>query len=284
MQAGPGGGDAGDGGNGGPEEPSRRDGESAGSPVTEPYLQAGADAVGSLAGWVALMGQVRCDGAWYGPADRYGEQTLAALAFRYANGKEPHLLVVGIDQAHGGLAVDAVVEEPKFLDDLELAPTEPGVVAGRILDAFEVTDLVMGAEVAETLPAVRPLALSRARAVPGPVRHQADDIVTRFHGIPDMPGAREAYEKLVEFLGDRPSWWSPARVSRFLTSWLPREAILSDAAVAAMPDVLRAWTRHHGDHPEILRRIDDEAPHLPALMADDSLAGLAKRIARQHRP
>ncbi|WP_219510219.1 hypothetical protein [Nonomuraea ceibae] len=256
----------------------------AGTSVFAPYRQAGVEATGSLAGWVARMGQVSCDGAWYGPADRYGEQTLAALAFRYADGKEPHLLVVAIDQVHGGLAVDAVVEEPKFLDDLDLVPTDPGVVAGRILDAFEVTDLVLGAEVAETLPAVRPLALSRARAVPDPVRHPVDDLITRFHDLPDLPGAREAFEKLVEFLGDRPLWWSPARVTRFLTSWLPREAILSDAAVAAMPDVVRAWTRHHGDHPEILRRIDEDAPHLPALMADDSLASLGKRIAQQHHP
>lgn len=242
---------------------------------------AGREALEWLPGWAARMGDVVCEGGWYGRGDRYGEQVLAALAFRYANGKEPHLLVVGVDQAHGGLAVDAVVEEPKFLDDLNLAPTPPEVVAGRMLDAFEVTDMLMGAEVAEGLPAVRALALSRARSVPDPVRHAPDETLAAFGELPDLPGADEAFGALVEFLGGRPLWWSPARVSAFLTVWLPREAILSEAAIAAMPEVLRAWTRHLGDHEEVRDRIAAEAPRLPALMADESLAGLAKRIARR---
>ncbi|MFI7688826.1 hypothetical protein ACIBQ6_07125 [Nonomuraea sp. NPDC049655] len=234
-----------------------------------------------LPGWVRRMGQVTCEGAWYGKADPYGEQTLAVLSFRYANGKEPHILVVGIDQPNGGLAVDAVVEEVTFLDDLGLSPAEPGVVAGRMLDAFELGDRIMGAQVADTLPAVRPLAIARALAVPGLVRQAPDGTMAGFHDLPDVPGAREAFEKLAEFVGERPLWWSPARVSQFLTSWLPREAILSDTAVAAMPEVVRAWSRFNGAHPAVLHQIDVDAPRLPALMADESLAGLGKRIARQ---
>ena len=258
-----------------PDEP-----EEAGDALIEPYLTAGREAVGSLPGWVARMGRVTCEGAWHGRADRYGEQTLAALSFRYGNGKEPHLLVVAIDQVHGGLAVDAAVEEVGFLDDLSLAEAGPRETAGRILDAFELTDLLMGAAIAGTLPAVRPLALSRARAVPDPVRHPREQ-VARPAGLPAGPGAEEAFGKLMEFVGDRPLWWSPERVSRFLTSWLPREAILSDEAIAAMPEVVRAWSRQAGGHPEVLRRIDADAPRLPLLMADDSLAGLGKRIARR---
>lgn len=227
--------------------------------------------------WALRMGRVVCEGAWYGKADPYGEQVLGALAFRYENGKEPHVLVVGIDQVHGGLAVDAVVEEPKFLDDLDLAPASPGTVAARILEAFRRTGSVLGAEVAETLPAVQHLAIARARAVPAD--GAADEEISGFVP-PEAPGAREAFEALKEFLGDRPLWWSPDRVGRFLTSWLPREAILSDEAIAAMPEVLRAWT---GDRPEILRRIDADAARLPELMADESLAGLRKRLAQQER-
>ncbi|GGO65785.1 hypothetical protein GCM10012289_18290 [Nonomuraea cavernae] len=248
------------------------------------YTTMGRAAMRTLPAWVARMGRVTCDGAWYGCADRYGQQTLAALRFRYDNGKEPHLLVVGIDQVNGGLAVDALVEEVKFLDDLDLQPADPAVVAGRVLDAFELTGRVMGAMVADTLPAVRPLALARARVVPHPIRQAPDETVTAFQDLPDLPGAREAFEKLVEFVGDRPRWWSPGRVSTFFTSWLPREAVLSDEAIAAMPAVARAWTRFHGDHPEVLAQVDADAPRLPALMADDSLAGLAKRIALTQRP
>ncbi|WP_127935814.1 hypothetical protein [Nonomuraea polychroma] len=247
---------------------------------SEAYARAAEGLIDTLPTWVSRMGRVTCEGAWYGKADPYGEQVLAVLSFRYENSKEPHILVVGIDQPNGGIAVDAVVEEPKFLDDLHLDAAEPQVVAGRILDAFELGDRIMGAAVADTLPEVRPLAIARARTVPGLIRGAGDDTAVRFDELPDLPGAREAFEKLVEFLGDRPLWWSPVRVSQFLTSWLPREAIMSDAAIAAMPEVVRAWSRFSGDHPAVLRHIDEDAPRLPALMADDSLAGLAKRIAQ----
>lgn len=246
----------------------------------EAYARAAEGLVDTLPEWVRRMGQVVCEGACYGKADPYGEQTLAVLSFRYENGKEPHILVVGIDQPNGGLAVDALVEEVKFLDDLGLEAADPGVVGGRILDAFELGDRIMGAAVADTLPDVRPLAIARARGVPGLVRGPGDETVSRFDELPDLPGAREAFERLAEFIGDRPLWWSPARVSQFLTAWLPREAIMSDAAVAAMPEVVRAWSRFSGDQPAVLRQIDEDAPRLPALMADDSLAGLAKRIAQ----
>ncbi|MEV4111146.1 hypothetical protein [Nonomuraea sp. NPDC049695] len=247
------------------------------------FARAATGVMETLPGWVRRMGRVTCDGAWYGKADRFGEQTLAALSFRYENGKEPHLLVVAIDQVSGGLAVDAVVEEVKFLDDLDLRAEEPGVVAGRVLDAFELGDRIMGALVAETLPAVRPIALSRAHAVPDLVRPAPDDTVSRFQELPELPGAQEAFEKLAEFVGDRPLWWSPARVTQFLTSWLPREAILSEAGIAAMPEVVRAWSRFAGGHAEVLSRVEADAPRLPALMADDSLAGLGKRIAQAQR-
>lgn len=229
--------------------------------------------------WIARMGQVTCDGAWYGKADPHGEQALAVLSFRYDNGKEPHLLVVGIDQANGGYAVDAVVEEPRFLDDLGLAEAAPALVAGRILDAFELTDTVLGAPVAETLPAERTFALARTRTIPDPQRHAPDDTVTRFDGLPDLPGAEEAFARLVEFVGDRPLWWSPSRVSAFLTQWLPREAIMSEGAVEAMPEVVRAWTAHLGDLPDVQQAIEEVAPWLAALMSNESLAGLRKRIA-----
>lgn len=240
------------------------------------------EVVEPVPGWARRMGRVTCQGGWYGKADPYGEQVLGVLSFRYDNGKEPHVLVVGIDQPQGGVAVDALVEEESFLEGLGLRAAEPGVVAGRVLDAFALGDQLMGAAVADTLPGVRPLALRRASAVPGVVRGAADDTAAGFDDLPDLPGAREAFGALREFLGDRPLWWSPERVSRFLTSWLPREADLSDAAIAAMPEVLLAWTRFCGDHPEVRRRIERDAPGLPARMADDSLAGLVKRLSRRH--
>lgn len=223
-----------------------------------------------------MIGRVVCEGGWYGKADPYGEQLLAVLSFRYTDGSEPHLVVVAIDQTNGGYAVDAAVEEPAFLNDLDLPPASPDVVAGRILDAFELTDSVLGAHVAETLHTERAAVLARTRLVPDPVRHAVPDLQL---DLPDVPGAEEAFGKLVEFVGERPLWWSPERVSAFVTSWLPREAIMSDAAVEAMPEVLRAWTARLGDLPEVRTVIDELAPWLPALMAEESLAGPRKRMA-----
>ncbi|MEU7892784.1 hypothetical protein AB0B45_07950 [Nonomuraea sp. NPDC049152] len=248
--------------------------------------------------WMELMGRAQADGAWYGTADPYGEQALAVISFVYPNGKEPHLAVVGIDQANGGFAVDVMIEEPKFLDDLNVRPADPVRVAGRVIDAFELTDAIMGAPVADTFPQARAIVLARARTAEasrlgtkgargaGGGRWSPDDTVERFDDLPDVPGASEAFATLVEFVGDRPSWWSPARVTQFITSWLPREAIMSEAAVDAMPQVLRAWTRHLGDHPEVRERVDADSRDLPLLMADGLHFSLAKRLRlaeREHR-
>lgn len=259
---------------------------------------AGGVADAPAARWMELMGRAQADGAWYGTADPYGEQALAVISFVYPNGKEPHLAVVGIDQANGGFAVDAVIEEPKFLDDLDVRPADPVRVAGRVIDAFELTDAIMGAPVADTFPQARAIVLARARTAEASRlgttsargaeggRRSPDDTVERFDDLPDVPGASEAFATLVEFVGDRPSWWSPARVTQFITSWLPREAIMSEAAVDAMPQVLRAWTRHLGDHPEVSARVEADSRDLPLLMADGLRFSLAKRLRlaeREHR-
>ncbi|MFI6296442.1 hypothetical protein ACIBEJ_32955 [Nonomuraea sp. NPDC050790] len=242
---------------------------------------------GSGPEWLARMGEVTCESAWYGKADRYGEQALAALTFRYRNGKEPHTVVVGIDQVHGGIAVDAAVEEPKFLDDLGLDPADPALVAERVLAAFSLLDILLGAPVADTLPPPRAFTLTRARSIPthaqaahGP---QAPDL-SEFPELADVPGAAEAYRVLMEFVGDRGVWWSPTRVSAFLTVWLPREAVLSGEGIDAMPEVVRAWTRRIADDPAIHDQIDTDAPGLPARMADESLAGLRKKLTQQQHP
>ncbi|MFI6498761.1 hypothetical protein [Nonomuraea typhae] len=230
-------------------------------------------------GWLARMGRVAGDGAWYGRGDAFGEQVLGALGFRYEDGKEPHVLVVALDQVHGGIAVDATVEEPKFLDDLSLGAEEPGVVAARVLDGLSLRDMVLDAPAADTFAAVRAFARARARVVPGT---GGDGVGGPGRpALPDLPGAEEAFGVLAEFVGDRTLWWSPARVSAFLTAWLPREAILSEAAVAAMPEVVRAWTRQAGDEPAVHQQIDLDAPDLPRRMADESLAGLRKRLRLQ---
>ncbi|MFI6905891.1 hypothetical protein ACIBKY_31820 [Nonomuraea sp. NPDC050394] len=331
--------------------------------------------------WLGRMGEVTCESAWYGKADPYGEQVLAALTFRYRNGKEPHTVVVAIDQVSGGIAVDAAVEEPKFLDDLGLSPADPALVAGRVLESFSLLDMLLGAPVADTLPPLRAFTLARTRTIPAhPTTTQAANTQTRpthapaqpdhthtgstedparphhtrpqptgnpsqaaetqaagnpphtrptapqtppaeapaqpghapsrpaglaqpagpaaapvgggfevpdlaeFSELAGVPGAAEAYRVLVEFVGDRGLWWSPARVSAFLTVWLPREATLSREATDAMPAVVRAWTRRVADEPAIHARIDADAPGLPARMADESLAGLRKTLAQQRQP
>ncbi|MFI9558645.1 hypothetical protein [Nonomuraea endophytica] len=367
--------------------------------------------------WLARMGDVTCESAWYGKADPYGEQVLAALTFRYRNGKEAHTVVVAIDQVNGGIAVDVAVEEPKFLDDLALNPADPALVAGRVLEAFSLLDMLLGAPVADTLPPLRAFTLARTRSIPahptttqtqpakdptqpadtqtrptdnhvqaadhtaqpadtrtgsaeGPAQpaetrtrptdhptqpastqtgsadapaQPADDRtgssegpaqaahippaearslpidvpaqpdhaqsgsahegaqpggaaagavsggfrapdLSEFAELAEVPGAAEAYRVLVEFVGDRDLWWSPARVSAFLTVWLPREVTLGREAMEAMPEVVRAWTRRVADEPAIHEQIDADAPGLPARMADESLAGLRKTLAQRRQP
>src|SRR5262249_1184460 len=265
----------------------------------------------ALPEWASWLGRVRCDGAWYGPADLYGDQDRGVLSFRYDKRAEPHVVARLTDNLHAGLAVHAFTEDPIFLDRWrehpgtgQLRPVPPGEAAGRILAAFELTDHVVGVPLSEELVDERSLVLARARAVRDPVRPQipepaSDDVCAalarRFWesphaaGLDDEDGAEEAFGQLLDFVGgwpeDRLLWWSPNRASMFLTHWLPRKAIMSDQAVRAMARVVAAWTNFAAaDLPEhartaIIRQIEEDLPKLPELVNDPAHFGLAKQIA-----
>jgi hypothetical protein len=270
----------------------------------------------ALPEWATRMGRVRCEGAWYGGVDPYGDQDLAVLSFCYDNGAEPHVVAVLIDHINGGFAVDAFTDGPTFVetwcerrDAGQLRPVQPGDAAGRILDAFHLTDRVLGAPVSETLEDERSFVLARARTIPDPVKPviaepasnaACADLARRFWTSPhatmldEVDGAEEAFELLLSFVGgwpeDRLLWWSPTRASVFLTDWLPRKAIMSDEAVSAMVQVVMAWTHFAGaDLSEqaraaIFRQIDEDVVKLPALITDPAQAGLAKQIALGREP
>src|SRR5262249_5310745 len=70
----------------------------------------------ALPEWASWLGRVRCDGAWYGPADLYGDQDMGVLSFRYDNAAEPHVVAMLTDNLNGGLAVHAFTDDPVFLD------------------------------------------------------------------------------------------------------------------------------------------------------------------------
>jgi len=265
----------------------------------------------ALPEWASWLGRVHCDGAWSGPADLYGDQDMDVLSFGYDNAAEPHVVAMLTDNLNGGLAVHAFTEDPMFLDRWrehpgagQLRPVPPGEAAGRILAAFELTDHVVGVPLSEELVDERSFVLARARAVRDPVRPQiaepaSDDMCTalanRFWespyaaGVDDEDGAEEAFGLLLDFVGgwpeDRLLWWSPNRVSMFLTHWLPRKAIMSDQAVRAMTRVVAAWTNFAAaDLPEparaaVIRQVEEDLPKLRELVNDPAQAGLAKQIA-----
>jgi len=266
--------------------------------------------------WAARIGQASCAGAWFGPADPYRDQDLAVLSFGYEGDSEPHVVAVLIDRINGGFAVDAFTDDPSFVqawarhtDAGRLSPVAPAVAAGEILDAFDLTDRVLGVPVTESLVDERSFVLARTRVVPDPVQPEIADpasdqaceaLASRFlaaphaEGLLEVAGAREALGQLLDFVGgwpeDRLLWWSPARASIFLTHWLPRKAVMSGEGIAATPDVVRAWTRFvtaglaEKQLAAIFDQIDRDAPGLAARMADQSQAGLGKQIALGREP
>lgn len=88
-----------------------------------------------------------------------------------------------------------------------------------------------------------------------------------------------------------PLRWSPLAVELLLADWLPRKAILDQAEVEALPEVLRRFVRHAGRHKglvddlvaETLEAVDRFAPDFAAGMADEEAAGPAKQLCLEMR-
>jgi hypothetical protein len=148
---------------------------------------------------------------------------------------------------------------------LKLERVEPGVVAGRIHAAIELTDMTWDPPVAEDYAGLRGLALRRADEAPGYVvaaeapevsRAERDRLQHEFLSSPEgerfAADGEEAYavSLAINFCADyvdgRPVRWSPEVVELFMAEWIPRKVLADDGLFHCLPAALDAWVRFAG--------------------------------------
>ena len=226
--------------------------------------------------WVAQLGEGVITDAAVMCEDVFDDACTVFLEARHPNG-ERHAVGVLIDNNLGGMAKDilladsidlvreVVCEHPPPHGDVKLERIEPGVAAGRVHAAIELTDMTWDPPVSEDYADLRALALTRADEAPGQVvpaerpeipSAARDVLLAEFlnslEGSGFAPGSEEAYavSLAIDFCADyvdgQPLRWSPTVVELFMAGWIPRK-VLGDAELfAALPPALDAWVRFAG--------------------------------------
>ena len=261
--------------------------------------------------WVAELGQAEITGAAVMREDVFDDACTMFLEARHPNGGV-HALGVVIDNNLGGMATDVlllaeslerveqIVRDRARPDrEVTLERMAPGIAAGRIHAAVELTDMTWNPAVSEDYLDLRALAVRRGDETPGYVpatespeisRAERDALMEEFLDSPDAEGfaadGEEAYavSLAIDFCADyvdgRPLRWSPEVVELFMADWIPRK-VLGDAELfAALPAALDAWVRFAGRKsalpPTAIALTRDAIPRWHATMirrSDDPAAG-----------
>jgi hypothetical protein len=199
------------------------------------------------------------------------------LEARHADG-EVHAVGVLIDNNLGGMAKDVLLADsiegvsevmrshPDKRGALMLERLEPGVAAGRIHAAIDLTDMTLDPPVAEDYARLRALALIRADEAPSYVpvpegrdelpRAERDRLRDEFLASPEgeafAPDGDEAWAIVlaIDFCADyvdgRPLRWSPVVVELFMADWIPRKVLADQGLFDRLPVALDAWVRFAG--------------------------------------
>ncbi|MGH8963233.1 MAG: hypothetical protein ACRDWT_18920 [Jatrophihabitantaceae bacterium] len=230
--------------------------------------------VGTEPTWTALLGEVRCVQASQ-VIDVWGDQASVLCTFERA--AKRHGLLVLIDYNHlGGWVKDLGITDDvqtvrremrrAQLDSGGIARFEelaPEQVRSLIEAGIAATDMTMDPDAGEDYSDLRLLALARCRAMPGPVPAlpvadltdaERDRIVEEFVretvGSTDSSAARYCARLIVDYGCDydagQPLRVSPAKLETLLLGYLPRKVIFDEDDRAALPGVVRAWTRWAG--------------------------------------
>ena len=199
------------------------------------------------------------------------------LEARHRNG-ETHAVGVLIDNNLGGMAKDILLADsidrvaevirrhPEQGGELTLERIEPGVAAGRIHAAIDLTDMTLDPPVAEDYARLRALALIRADEAPNYVpvpegreempHDERDQLRDEFLASPEGEGLGSdgdeawAISLAIDFCADyvdgRPLRWSPVVVELFMADWIPRKVLADQGLFDRLPSALDAWVRFVG--------------------------------------
>jgi hypothetical protein len=235
------------------------------------------DAAGeALPSWIAELGEAEITGAAVMREDIFDDASTVFLEARHPGG-EVHAVGVLIDNNLGVMAKDilladsidrvaqAMREHPRRDGDLKLEPIVPGVAAGRIHAALELTDMTWDPPVTDDYAGLRALAVMRADEAPAYVAisgrpeipsKKRDRLRDQFLRSPEgkgfAPDGEEAYAAslAIDFCADyvdgRPLRWSPVVVELFMAGWIPSKVLGDRDLFERLPSALDAWVRFAG--------------------------------------
>lgn len=226
--------------------------------------------------WVDELGQAGVVGAAMMYDEVYDDARTLFLEARHPRG-ESHAVGVLIDNNLGGIAKDAqlvtsIADVERVVQEHDAEPRTPKLrsiapaeAAAQIQAAIELTDVTIGAPVADDFAALRALALLRSDEAPGTASPPSPEVIgprAREHLRHEFLHAPEAVSfasdgqeafiasRIIDFCADyvdgRPLRWSPVVVELFMAAWFPRKVMADEATVASVPAVLDAWVRFAG--------------------------------------
>ncbi len=234
------------------------------------------DAGRGVPGWMAALGEAEITDAAVMRDDVFDDACTVFLEARHPDG-DVHAVGVLIDHNLGGMAKDVMVvdsidgvaqvmrDHPEPNGTLKLERISPGIAAGRIHAALELTDMTWDPPISEDYADLRALALMRADETPQLVvandrpemsRADRDRLRDEFLGSPEgqafAPDSDEAYavSLAIDFCADyvdgRPLRWSPVVVELFMADWIPRKILSDGDLLARLPSALDAWVQFAG--------------------------------------
>ena len=225
--------------------------------------------------WLSHIGKAEITDAAVMREDVFDDARTIFLEARHADG-ETHAIGVLIDNNIGFMARDIlladsidgvadVVRENPERDEVTLERIVPGVAAGQIQAAIDLTDMTVDPPVSEEYSPLRAIALVRAGAAPNhvavPERPEMaqkerdrllDEFLTSREGeeFAQDSDAAHAASLAIDFCADyvdgRPLRWSPVVVELFMADWVPRKVLADEDLLERLPSALDAWVRFAG--------------------------------------
>ena len=218
--------------------------------------------------------------------------------------KDVFIVPERVEKVRDLLVTEAVAEGTEFR---EVAMRE---AAAWSTEAFGTTDITLDPPVVDDVYRLRPLIDARLALLPSGGRvpesealseADRDELLDEFvasteAGLlvdggadPDLIGelAFHILNFSLDYVHGEPLRFSPVMVEIFCTSWAPRKALLDDAGLDLLPDVLRSWIEFAARRREIpdaamngaLDAVENYEPTLRAEAGDASNWGPAKLLS-----
>ena len=166
-------------------------------------------------------------------------------------------------------SVDRVAEvmrkHPQGDGELTLERIVPGVAAGRIDAAIELTETTLEPSVSDDFAPLRALAMLRVDEVSHVLavperdempREERDRLRDEFLSSPEGKdfasnsdeawAASPAIDFCADYVDGRPLRWSPVVVELFMANWIPRKVLADQGLFERLPAALDAWVRFAG--------------------------------------